>query len=207
MVEANRQTSYTRTSAALGGQYRKFFGASVAAALLLQVTIVTDTIIVGQLLGPVVNEAVGAVDAFAGNREQFDDLTLLSLMRTPDPVELPVDIASFSVVRENIMTTSCDDDLKLKACLACEEAFVNVVSYSKANHLWFAVMGNGTALRIALADDGDPFDPTSTVVAEKDFEELDCGGMGIGLVRQLASGLQYHRENNRNVLVIYVAAE
>ena len=37
----------------MGGQYRKFFGASVAAALLLQVTIVTDTIIVGQLLGPV----------------------------------------------------------------------------------------------------------------------------------------------------------
>ena len=44
---------YARTSAALGGQYRKFFGASIAAILLLQVTIVTDTIIVGQLLGPV----------------------------------------------------------------------------------------------------------------------------------------------------------
>ena len=58
MVEANRQTSYTRTSAALGGQYRKFFGASVAAALLLQVTIVTDTIIVGQLLGPVAMSGV-----------------------------------------------------------------------------------------------------------------------------------------------------
>lgn len=44
---------YARTSATLGGQYRKFFGASVMAVLLLQVTIVTDTIIVGQLLGPV----------------------------------------------------------------------------------------------------------------------------------------------------------
>ena len=44
---------YARSSVALGGQYRKFFGTSVAAVLLLQVTIVTDTIIVGQLLGPV----------------------------------------------------------------------------------------------------------------------------------------------------------
>ena len=44
---------YKRSAVALGGQYRKFFGASVAAVLLLQVTIVTDTIIVGQLLGPV----------------------------------------------------------------------------------------------------------------------------------------------------------
>ena len=44
---------YARSSAALGGQYRKFFGASIAATLLLQVTIITDTIIVGQVLGPV----------------------------------------------------------------------------------------------------------------------------------------------------------
>ena len=53
MAEASQPASYERTSATLGGQYRKFFGASVAAAILLQVTIVTDTIIVGQLLGPV----------------------------------------------------------------------------------------------------------------------------------------------------------
>ncbi|MCR5582619.1 MAG: hypothetical protein K6F70_03275 [Eggerthellaceae bacterium] len=38
---------YARTAIALGGQYRKFFVASIAAVLLLQVTIVTDTIIVG----------------------------------------------------------------------------------------------------------------------------------------------------------------
>lgn len=44
---------YTRSSATVAGQYRKFFVASVAATILLQVTIVTDTIIVGQLLGPV----------------------------------------------------------------------------------------------------------------------------------------------------------
>ena len=44
---------YARSAIALGSQYRKFFGASVAAVLLLQVTIVTDTVIVGQLLGPV----------------------------------------------------------------------------------------------------------------------------------------------------------
>ena len=40
---------YARTVATLSGQYRKFFGASVAAVMLLQVTIVTDTIIVGDV--------------------------------------------------------------------------------------------------------------------------------------------------------------
>ena len=49
---ASGTNSHVRSAVALGGQYRKFFSASVFAALLLQVTIVTDTIIVGQLLGP-----------------------------------------------------------------------------------------------------------------------------------------------------------
>ncbi len=58
MVATGQSASYARTSATLGGQYRKFFGTSIAAALLLQVTIVTDTIIVGQLLGPVAMSGV-----------------------------------------------------------------------------------------------------------------------------------------------------
>jgi hypothetical protein len=37
----------------LSGKYLSFFGAAIGATLLLQVTIVTDTIIVGQLLGSV----------------------------------------------------------------------------------------------------------------------------------------------------------
>lgn len=58
MAESGQPMPYARTSATLGGQYRKFFGTSVAAAILLQVTIVTDTIIVGQLLGPVAMSGV-----------------------------------------------------------------------------------------------------------------------------------------------------
>lgn len=150
-----------------------------------------------------IDKAVGAVDAFVESREQFDDLTLLALMRTSGPTELPVDTASFAFVRESIMATSCDNDLKLKACLACEEALVNVVSYSKADHLWFEAAEDENTLHITLIDDGTPFDPTSIVVAEKDFEDLDSGGMGIGLVRQLASDLHYRREDDRNILVIH----
>ena len=155
-----------------------------------------------------VEEATSAVDAFAESREQFDDLTLLALMRLSELTELPMDIASFSVLRERIMAAHCNDDLKLKACLACEEALVNIVSYSNANHMWFDVSEEGEgALRIILADDGNSFDPTSAAVAEKEFESLDSGGMGINLVRQLASDLHYRREANRNILAIIMASD
>ena len=153
-------------------------------------------------------EAARAIDTFVESREQFDDFTLLALTHTSALTELPVNIASFSAVRESIMATRCSESLKLKACLACEEALANVVSYSNANHMWLDVSeDDGGALRIVLADDGSPFDPTSAVLAEKEFESLDSGGMGIGLVRQLASDLHYRREADRNILVIVMTSD
>ena len=44
--------AFPRSVAALAKQYRKFFGATVVAVLLLQLTMVTDTILVGRILGP-----------------------------------------------------------------------------------------------------------------------------------------------------------
>ena len=152
-----------------------------------------------------IDKTVDAVDAFAEGREQFDDQTLVVLMRTPGLTELTADMASFSFIRESIMSTDCDEGPKLKACLACEELFVNVVSYSKAEHVWFDVNADNGALQIILADDGIAFDPINAVIAEKDFEDLDTGGMGIGLVRQLASALDYRREGGRNILRIHFA--
>lgn len=37
----------------LASQYRKFFAATILAVVVLQITIITDTIIVGQILGPI----------------------------------------------------------------------------------------------------------------------------------------------------------
>ena len=152
------------------------------------------------------DEVVTAVKAFVKDREQFDDLTLLALRRVSEPVELSVDIASFSTVRESIMAAGLDEGIKLKACLACEEAFVNVVSYSRADHMWYDVVDDGTMLHVVLIDDGDPFDPTSTAVEKKDFDDLEDGGMGIDLVRQLATDLRYRRESGRNILIIEISA-
>ena len=40
---------------------------------------------------------------------------------------------------------------------------------------------------MTLEDSGIPFDPLSKQKVEKDFEELDSGGMGIPLILELVS--------------------
>ena len=154
----------------------------------------------------VVDAAVDAVDSFAAGSEQHDDLTIVVLRRTAsEPASelraLPVELASFGAVRDEILAHSADEAAGRKACLACEEAFVNIVSHSGATNVWFAVESDGDQLKVTLADDGTPFDPLASGPANRAFDELDSGGMGISLICSLAAHVSYTR-TTRNVLTL-----
>ncbi len=161
--------------------------------------------------GDLVDSAVRAVEDFAAGCEQFDDLTVTALMRRQASI-LPVgavavapEIDSVSAMHDAIRATDHDDKLKNKACLALEEAFVNVASYSGARRAWYAIEDMDGGIRLTIIDDGAPFDPTTAPSPDREFEELDRGGMGIGLVRQLASDVRYRFEGGCNVLVIEIS--
>nr|WP_283102078.1 SpoIIE family protein phosphatase [Olsenella intestinalis] len=163
----------------------------------------------------VVDATTQIVDAHAAGHEQFDDLTALALTHTPPtpaekslPVagahEVPADITSMDAVKEAIFATSADGPLKRRTTLAVEEAFANVVSYSGAKHAWYAVEEMPSGLSVTLVDDGDPFDLTTAEAPDPEFEDLEFGGMGMRLVRDLASDVSYRYEDGLNVLTIEV---
>jgi len=177
-----------------------------------------------------VNAVVEGVDAFVGTCEQSDDLTVAVIVRSLSAVpsddvfdedgedlildrydgasvstcmqEVPCDISSFSKIREAILAAHFVDALKRKMCLACEEAFVNIVSYSGADWVRFEVVDEGDSLSVTLEDNGNPFDPISEQKIKKDFEELDSGGMGISLILELASDVTYRYSDGVNILTI-----
>lgn len=178
----------------------------------------------------VVEAAVGAVDDFVGEYEQFDDLTMVAIMRgeanrvvasepgvdgddtDTDKVgasssstgALPCAMASFAAVRDALLALDASDELKRKACLAAEEMFANIAMYSGASSIRHDIGLEGGAVCIVLEDDGIAFDPTAATPDDKDFEDLDTGGMGISLVRQLTSSIAYRREGDHNILELIV---
>lgn len=68
-----QEVTHERSVRTLSSQYRRFFAATVVAVLLLQVTIVSDAAIVGNLLGPA---------AMAGVRVASPIINLLSVLFT-----------------------------------------------------------------------------------------------------------------------------
>ena len=165
-----------------------------------------------------VDATVRLTDEYAAGLEQFDDLTVAALRfegaaalkasneQNAVSFELPCEMTSFAKVREALFATDVGDELKRKACLACEEAFANIVSYSGATRIGVRTWEGNGRLHVELADDGASFDPLAAEAADKDFEDLDAGGMGINLIRQLASDLEYRSEDGRNVLTIILEA-
>ncbi len=151
-----------------------------------------------------------SIEEFTVGHEQFDDATMLVLRRCGqcdvaqggERSKLAVDMASFGAVRDEILEKTPDRALGLRACLACEEAFANIVLYSGATAIWVSVAPEGEGLCVILEDDGIPFDPFANEAKDKQFEELDEGGMGIGIIRDSTREATYRREADHNVLVL-----
>ena len=175
---------------------RRFYGAERLRTLLSDVALHGSAAAV---------EAVKTdVAAFSAGCEQFDDMTLLSLRRQEESDgerSLPVTIRSLDVIKNTVLGACGESKEAKQALLACDEAFSNIVSYSGAKNAFFACRREGEELTVRFRDDGVRFDPFAENAApEKDFDELDSGGMGIRLIRQIASRYAWTYENGNNVL-------
>ena len=145
-----------------------------------------------------------AVWSFADGAEQFDDYTALALYykgglkRT---LALKPDLSALSEIKSAALGIAGGSPHGKKAVLACEEVFVNTVSYSRADDINVSFENRYGRLIVEFSDNGVPFNPLLSET-DKPFEELDSGGMGIGLVKQLTDAVYYKRENDRNILTL-----
>ena len=145
---------------------------------------------------------VDSIDAFAAGREQFDDITLLCLFAGEGDVwhwELSPEISSFATLRHGILELCGNTTMVRRAMLALDEAFSNVVNYSGATKVDVWAQREGGTLTVRLVDDGVAFDPLTHEVGERDFEDLDDGGMGIMFIGEAACDLSYERTGGCNV--------
>ena len=88
------------------------------------------------------------------------------------------------------------------AILACEEIFVNIVSYSGTDQVVFSSKLCGNVWMLTYEDNGIPFDPVKAEWEKGEFEDLDRGGMGILIARRNSKDIIYNRIGNRNVLTM-----
>jgi anti-sigma regulatory factor (Ser/Thr protein kinase) len=106
--------------------------------------------------------------------------------------------------KEHGLSLEVEGDL----CLALEEILVNVIRYGHpegGEHeilIWLSMEQD--CVIAAVEDDGVPFNPLDAPEPDlsSPIETRGIGGLGIHLVRNITDGLEYHRYEGRNRLVM-----
>ena len=162
----------------------------------------------------------GEVDRFVAGAEHSDDLTMLAIHYTPNPVDsilsesllLKNDVRE--VARLGAFVKSVAERLNLaqplagQLRLAVEESVVNVIDYAypagSDGDITVSVVADGSSIKVTVIDSGIPFDPTSTDKADTSLsaEDRPIGGLGIQLVRELMDSVGYERTDGHNVLTL-----
>ena len=135
--------------------------------------------------------------------EVFDDITLITFFRHEmEKLVLLPELSEVDRMKERIQSFVDDETLAYGIITACEEWFVDIISYSGATNIVFDIVRENQLYLVTFSDNGNKFDPTLYNFGDKPFEELDQGGMGIEMIRGMTSELRYERIEHRNVVTL-----
>ena len=150
----------------------------------------------------IVNTIRNNVLDFEGENHIFDDITMIAIQRQGVQwIRMVPELSELDLLKECVMSNVEDQELAKDVMMASEEWFVNIIFYSQAKSILFDIVRENQLIKVTFADDGVPFDPT-TYIGEKAFEDLDTGGMGIRMIRDLCTEIRYERVECRNIVTL-----
>lgn len=162
------------------------------------------------------------VKQFAGDAEQSDDLTMVSIHYLPEnqkkleskliterySLVMRNDIQQIPTLSEWVESLGVPDALNMTINLALEEAVSNVMLYaypdSDSGRVLVEAEKKADSITFTITDSGIAFDPTKR--SEPDInlpaEERQIGGLGIHLVKQIMDEVKYERKDGKNILTL-----
>ena len=157
------------------------------------------------------------VDAFVGDADQFDDITMLALEMKEMPLSLKSHKKELTVVPSieavSKVTTFIEDiltenDLPFKTIaqvnVAVDEIFSNIALYSGATSAAITCILEENEIKIEFSDNGKPYDPTEKIDPDITLssEERSIGGLGVFMVKKTMDEVSYSFKDNKNILTI-----
>ena len=129
--------------------------------------------------------------------------TTLILKNDVSELESVISLVSDLCVRNSIPPET-ERDLKL----ALDEMITNVVQHaypgSGEHHFILQITASNEEFVARIEDDGVEFNPTEHPIPDLDapLEERKVGGLGIHLVRQIMTSVEYQRVAGKNVVTL-----
>lgn len=150
------------------------------------------------------------IDDFAGNAEQFDDITMIVLKMHGAGSTVSMDAAyentgKMTEFAQKFLTEeNCGPKLAQQMLIALDEIYSNIVKYSHATDIELTCSAADDMVYLTFSDNGVPYNPIEAEQPDITLpvQERPIGGLGIHMVRKMMDYLDYKYENDRNVFTI-----
>jgi len=119
----------------------------------------------------------------------------------------------FAFVEQALIDLNMPASQRDRMMTALDEILTNVVLYAypedRRGAVGIHLSRKNNTITAEVVDHGKPFDPTAQPAPDitLPIEQRPIGGLGIHLVRNLVTGLRYHREQGKNHLVLTTSWE
>ena len=159
------------------------------------------------------------IDAFAGEIDQFDDVTMLCLeykgyKEDDNFVTYDAESKYLSSMLKPIMSKleelKVDHKMAYQINLCLEELFSNVINYAYYPNkgkikIAYEMMDNNKTLKVTIKDNGKPFNPLESEDPDihASLEERKIGGLGLFIVKKTMDKIDYEYKDNMNTLTLY----
>lgn len=155
-----------------------------------------------------------AISEFVGGAEQFDDITMLSVrfntFQNDESITTPADVESHECVWDFVSNRTKKAGLSHKiinqAQIVVDEIYSNIRLYSGASMARISCRIDSEKMVLEFFDNGVQYDPLSA--SEPDvtlsLEEREPGGLGLHIVKEMASDISYSYDEGFNRLIITI---
>ena len=155
-----------------------------------------------------------AIDKFVGDAEQFDDITMLAVkfnsFQDDESIITQADAVSTERVWDFINRQAKKAELSSKitnrAQIVVDEIYSNIQLHSGATMAQVFCHIDSEQMTLIFKDDGVMYNPLTLQAPDVSLplEEREFGGLGILMVKKMASELSYVYEDGYNVLTVTI---
>ena len=156
-----------------------------------------------------------AIDEFVGEADQFDDITMLSVKlkfyQNEDSIVTNPAMEATEYVWEFIDSKTKKAELSKSVAnriqVAVDEIYSNILRYSGAEYATVSCILEEETVKLIFKDNGKAYNPLEKEDPDTTLsvEERAIGGLGIFMVKNMASDISYEYIENQNVLTVTFA--
>ena len=155
------------------------------------------------------------LNSFTGNKEQFDDITMLAVKCKKNELHLRYEQKDYSIISDatdkfNEYFSFISDDKRASIGIIIDEIVNNYVSYEEREDLVievnFKLVDNDLEIVFSCnGNDYDPFKNHKEKFLETFHSEIELGGFGLSIVKDLSKSHKYHYKDGHSYIEIVVA--